>query len=269
MLLRKAVDRYRTGGAPALIRGAMRIAAPARYRELFADPSPLEPALAQLTQQAEFSIIQVGAYVGDTYSDPIAAFLKRTLSTSKHDATVVLIEPLQPFFDQLKANYGMLRGVHFENVAIADFSGERDFYYLDCDPVAHGHPEWLRQLSSLRPDRMTTAWNAYEKDGALQEFYLAHRAKTSVRCVTLRDIMGKYSIATLDLLQIDAEGYDFEILKTIDFRNAPRFINFESSLLSPTERSECDSMLRKAGYDLLEWGSDTFCTLGDRSRVVR
>ena len=64
---------------------------------------------------------------------------------------------------------------------------------------------------------------------------------------------------TLDLLQIDAEGYDYEILKTIDFdRIRPRFVNYERVLLLDEEPA-CRSMMRDAGYVLFDWDIDTLC----------
>ena len=121
----------------------------------------------------------------------------------------------------------------------------------------------MGQLSSLREDRMTALWESYEADKKMQEFYLAHRAQITVQCVTLQDLLVKHNITDLDLLQIDAEGYDYEILKSIDFqRIKPRFINFEHALLSTTQRLECRQMLERIGYIVHEWaGADTTCQL--------
>src|SRR6185369_15431509 len=225
---------------------------------------PLEPVLRRLKRQSTFTIVQIGAYVGDSDNDPLARFLRSELPTHR-GSTVVLVEPIKRYFDQLRANYDGLPGAIFENVAIAETSGERTFYYLNADPVTHGFPEWLTQLSSLRADRMTTLWNAFEADKAMQDFYLAHRAEVRVQCVTLQDLLIKHRIAGIDLLQIDAEGYDYEILKSIDVQRVrPRFINFEHALLSETERAACNAMLVAAGY--IVHNSCTADTLCERRR---
>ena len=39
--------------------------------------------------------------------------------------------------------------------------------------------------------------------------------KLSVKCETFEYIIDKYSMENLDLLQIDAEGYDFELIKIV------------------------------------------------------
>lgn len=261
-MLRKIVSRYQIAGIAGLARSALRRVAPQRYQRLFEEPSPLLPILRKLATQPRFSIIQIGAYVGDSENDPLVAFFRKALPNSP-GARIVLVEPVKSFFDQLKRNYADLPGVRFENVAIAEKRGEREFYYLDCDPVAYGHPEWMRQLSSLREDRMTSLWESYEANKELQQFYLDHRASFAVRCVTLEDILVTHDIGILDFLQIDAEGYDFEILKSVDFKRIkPRFINFEHALLSTVERAECRAMLESVGYIVHESnGADTLCQL--------
>jgi hypothetical protein len=63
-------------------------------------------------------------------------------------------------------------------------------------------------------------------------------------------------------LQIDAEGYDFKILKTLDFNKLkPKFINYERVLLQEDEQA-CREMLEAQGYRLFDWGQDTLCILG-------
>lgn len=274
-MFRTLVDRYRYAGVRGVSQAIARKVMPASTWHWVTD-QPLEPILRRLKQQHVFSIVQIGAYIGDSGNDPLAKFLKQTLPTRA--ASVILVEPIKMYFDQLRKNYSDLPGVIFENVAVAETRGERTFYYLDADPVAFGHPEWLRQLSSLRADRMTSIWDSYEADKTLQEFYLAHRAQTTVQCVTLQDLLEKHKITKLDLLQIDAEGYDYEILKSIDFqRIKPRFINFEHTLLSSDERMACRAMLESAGYIVHKsYTADTLCELqltkrhiAESSRVIQ
>ena len=40
----------------------------------------------------------------------------------------------------------------------------------------------------------------------------------TVKSITFDTLLRRHGVSRLDLLQIDAEGYDFEILKRIDFR---------------------------------------------------
>jgi hypothetical protein len=78
--------------------------------------------------------------------------------------------------------------------------------------------------------------------------------------------MERHRISEIDLLQIDAEGYDYEILKSIDFStwSGPRLINYERVLLLDQE-DECRAMLKAAGYKLALRGQDTLATLRQSS----
>jgi FkbM family methyltransferase len=220
-----------------------------------------EDVLACLAAQGPYSVVQIGAHTGDTIDDPLFTFLAtsmRAMSTADLDRTsVVLVEPVREYFDVLSANYAQLPAVRLENVAIAESAGERDFYRIAIDPEAHGHPAWMRELGSLRAERMTTLWDKHERNAEQQQFYLDHRIVERVTCVTFQNLLDRHGICDLDLLQMDAEGYDFEILKTIDFtRVRPRFINYERVLLQEEEPA-CRSMLERAGYRLIDWSIDT------------
>lgn len=211
-----------------------------------------------LASREAFSIVQIGAYVGDSRNDPLSSFLRSQKGRDRR-TVVVLVEPVRTHFDALVRNYEDLPFARFENVAVADRPGTRDFYRLGVDPVEHGFPEWLAQLGSLRADRMTHLWDAYEREPRLRDFYLAHRVVDRVRCVTLHELLDQHAIAELDLLQIDAEGYDYEILRTLDFeRVRPRLVNYERVLLGADEAA-CRALMVQAGYLLFDWGQDTLC----------
>ena len=227
-------------------------------------PTLMDFALDWLAAQPTFSIVQVGAYIGNTINDPLHTFLLRELPR-KPGSTVVLVEPVAEYFEQLEAAYAGVPGARFENVAIADGEGERDFYRLGVDPASHGRPEWLSQLGSLRETRMTEMWDRYEQGlmdqlgetRDLKSWWLENRVVELVRCVTLDQILQRHQLDRLDLLQIDAEGYDYEILRTIDFaRTRPRFVNYERVLLDDDERA-CRELMMGAGYVLFDFNQDT------------
>ena len=56
----------------------------------------------------------------------------------------------------------------------------------------------------------------------------------------------------LDLLQIDAEGYDFELLKIFPFsRVIPKIIHFEHIHLNEIDRNNCLEFLHNIGYSFV------------------
>jgi FkbM family methyltransferase len=202
--------------------------------------------------------VQIGAYVGDTSNDPLYDFLRATLP-GRPASVAVLVEPARDYFEALRAAYGDLPMVRLENVAIAEEEGERDFYRLapGVDPTEHGQHEALAQLGSLRPDRMTDLWDRHERHPEAKEFWHQHRTVEKVRCSTFHQLVERHGLGDVDLLQLDTEGYDYEILRTIEFsRMRPRFIRYEHVHLHESGEA-CRAMLMEAGYALFDWGEDT------------
>jgi FkbM family methyltransferase len=214
----------------------------------------MEGVLSWLAAHEAFTVVQVGAYVGDTPNDPLYGFLRSTLPG--HPSRVaVLVEPVREYFDALREAYRDLPTVRLENVAIAEEAGERDLYRLppDVDPTKHGHMDWLSQVSSLRPDR----FERHDGDARRQAFLRQFSTVETVQCWTLGELLERHDLEHVDLLQIDAEGYDYEILRTIDFSQwRPRFINYERILLHEDEPA-CRAMLIDADYLLFDWDLDT------------
>jgi hypothetical protein len=72
----------------------------------------------------------------------------------------------------------------------------------------------------------------------------------------------RYHVAKLDLLHIDAEGYDDEIIKMIDFKRIqPGIIQYEHMHLSPERRSACEELLKKHGYRIINGFADVIAYL--------
>ena len=67
--------------------------------------------------------------------------------------------------------------------------------------------------------------------------------------MTLDALLAKHGIAELDLLQIDAEGYDWDVLQTLDLKKvAPRVIQMETGHLHRNTISTVGRFLSDAGY---------------------
>ena len=85
-----------------------------------------------------------------------------------------------------------------------------------------------------------------------------------MRCITFNELCRKHQVEHVDLVVIDAEGYDFEIIKTIDFEQyRPLAIVYEHVHLSLRDRIKCFSYLGSNRYDTLEDGIDTLALLDD------
>lgn len=219
---------------------------------------PVEVALEEILRNDDFTIVQIGPYVGNTANDPISPTIKRwSARLAQRDdgrRRIILVEPVKQYFEKLRANYADIPGAHFENVAVSDEPGTATLYQLGVDPAAYGYPEWLSQLSSLKAERINEL-----VDGDVKRFYLRNRVAYQVECVRFSTLVERYSLKTIDLLQIDMEGYEYELLKTVDFESLPiRFINDESEVMFG-KKPKCERFLRSNKYRLIDYENDTFC----------
>ena len=70
-----------------------------------------------------------------------------------------------------------------------------------------------------------------------------------VRTMTFDSLLDKYRFESIDLLQIDAEGYDYRLLMSFDFdRIRPSILHFERHHMKPEEWDSLLQHLRTEGY---------------------
>jgi hypothetical protein len=81
-----------------------------------------------------------------------------------------------------------------------------------------------------------------------------------VPCLTFGSLCRRNSVERIDLLLIDTEGYDWEILKGVDFEAwRPRVVVYEHAHLGRDDRDAASEMLTALGYVAKEEYMDTWC----------
>lgn len=195
------------------------------------------------------SFVQVGA------NDGVALDPLRRLILQK-PWRGVLVEPVPYVFQRLRQNHApRLSRLRLENVAVAGVDGDLPFYHLARvdDPVAEGLPFWYDQLGSFR--REVVLGHAHTIPD------IADRViETRVPCVTFDTLCRRNGMEQLDLLHLDTEGYDYELLKTIDLeRYRPRLLVYEHQHLGEAQRLECSKLLARHGYECFEENMDSWC----------
>jgi len=141
-------------------------------------------------------IIQIGANRGN--DDLTAIIYAYKTSIGK----LILVEPLSIHHDKLKDCY---KGIPFviEGVAITDdpkiremllFFSQKDAPYFEVASFS------LKHLFN----------HGFKKEDIFEK---------KIECMTLNDLMNKHHLKNLDLLFIDAEGFDERIIRSIDFKN--------------------------------------------------
>jgi FkbM family methyltransferase len=180
----------------------------------------------------------------------------------------VLVEPLPWVFEHLRGNYQGQKGVTLENAAIADTDGHVPFYYAAAPAEDRGQddrPIWSDTIGSLSREEVEKTIVA-ARDFVAREHDVhipgieSRIERTEVPSLTFASLCRKHRIRELDLLLIDAQGYDYEIIKGIDFeRFRPRLLVYESVTLSADEREQSTAYLEGLGYETMDEGLDTWC----------
>lgn len=133
--------------------------------------------------------------------------LFNSLVKSVKPKLVILVEPNIALVQEIKRNYKDVENVHIFNNAIYYHSDmEVELYIPACNGVygtkADNGFTYTHCHFSLLP----------MNDWASKDDMCKIKAKT----ITFDDICEEFGIKTIDYLQIDAEGFDSEILKMID-----------------------------------------------------
>lgn len=147
----------------------------------------------------------------------------------------ICIEPVKFYLDQLER----VPGVIYENTAICEFEGEVPFYRL-CEKALQEHdlPPWANGLGSLSPKHPVIVHHKWE------QFVI----KETVPCTPLSTLLERHGVTRIDFLKIDTEGYDYNVLRTLDFRIKPALIKIEHFHMPEEHTKACVAFLKERGY---------------------
>lgn len=188
--------------------------------------------LNRLKKQA-CKVLVIGAMDGVSH-DNIHEFI-----IDNHNWETVFVEPVEKYFDELKQNFEGKANAYFENSAISDKNEKACIYRVDYDAIAANQvPGWANGISSL--DRNSAPFSSIE-----EKFIVSDQ----INCITIDKLIEKYNILNIDILQIDAEGYDYFILNEIlnkQFR--PKFINIEIVHMTKFQLEKIINLLESMNY---------------------
>jgi FkbM family methyltransferase len=198
-----------------------------------AEPSfDLEFTLAHLVlAKKDVFCVQIGANDGKS-NDPLFRFI------TAQGWSGLLLEPIPEAFESLQATYRDFPKVNLVNAALAERDGERPFYTV----APGGNFAKAHQFASFHRDAVAsqTDWIPDVADRIVE---------TLVRCISMETLLREADGREIDVLQIDAEGHDFAILKMIDFaRLKPAIISYEHAHMSKAEQDMAAERLAAQGY---------------------
>ncbi|MCB0665077.1 MAG: FkbM family methyltransferase [Saprospiraceae bacterium] len=218
-------------------------------------PGSLAHHLSLLSENIEdLFVVQVGANDGMTH-DPIHKFIKRDQWRG------VLLEPQVPVFRKYLARlYRDQEGVEVVNAALGTNDGEASLY---C--IGFSDARWATGLASFDRSVLEKAFSSghvqrqVKKEGIeIPDNEAEKIVEVKVPVLTVDTLVEKFDIRKIDLLQVDTEGFDFEIIKLFDLHKIkPRAISYENMHLSPQDRTACEDYLNEHNYTIRHFGGNT------------
>lgn len=162
----------------------------------------------------------------------------------------VLVEPISELYSQLSETYANKPNVTCIQAALALEDGEITLYKVKAGAVSLDR-YWSSQLSSFSREHLLKHRIAPEE---IEE--------VRVPAVTLSTLIDSVGVSSIDVLQIDTEGFDGEVVKmALGLESPPECINFENTHLSATVADDVFSLLESRGY---VWTHDEWNTLALR-----
>lgn len=193
----------------------------------------------RLMRTKDFFFIQVGANVGISENDPIYTFIENISITG------ICLEPIPFYFNKLKENYGKLEKIRLINMALHPTKNEITMYKIDENAVGkNGVPKWARGISTFNKSIM-------DKHGKDIPNYEKLLVEEKVKCTSFKNLLTENNVTKIDLLLIDTEGFDYEIIKMVDFKKIkPSIIKFEYKHLQKSDLLSCIDLLVSNNYKL-------------------
>lgn len=203
----------------------------------------LDLALVCLNRRREGRVrfVQIGANDG-VREDPCYAWITRFPWKG------ILVEPQPELVHALRRLHAGNADIHIAQAVIAEAPGRATLHYLRKDPRT---PAWASGIASLSKAAIL---GHRRKIAAFDELL----GSLEVEALTLEQLLERCGLDDLDLLQIDAEGYDYRILATLDFgRRRPPVVCYEHVNLTPEDNAACRELLSAQGYRFASWLGDT------------
>ncbi|CAM3019595.1 methyltransferase, FkbM family [Flavobacterium succinicans] len=191
-------------------------------------------------ENESFNFIQVGANDGISF-DFLYSFVVKRKSRG------VVIEPVFDYFEELQYNYKEFPEIIKINKAVHPYENEIVINKIAPNAIDK-YPDWVKGVASIDVDH-------HLKTGIDSSDIVQERVEAS----TLMDILEtNFDASFLDYFQVDTEGFDFEVIKMIDFGAIrPKMIKYESVNLSKEDQYKLKVLLEKNGYYLFKEFGDT------------
>jgi FkbM family methyltransferase len=195
-------------------------------------------------------LMQIGANDGLRF-DIINKYIR------KYKTKSILVEPIKEYFYQLKENYKDCENIFFENLAIS-VKDEISYLYKVKTEDLEKYGEHIKAINSYDYKHLI-------KHGVKKK----HIIKEEIKSISIKNLFEKYNF-DIDLLFVDAEGYDADIiidlLKNSNFKPI-RIFEYVHIQLSTIQIFK--NILKEKNYKYIKINENLVCFPGDMSvRII-
>ena len=151
----------------------------------------------------KFGLVVIGAHFGVWLNDVINKY---------KDQNIILVEPVPYNYNKLKENFKNYKNIHICTNAIFSENKLRKFYYVKENSILKLGKHWASGIGSFSKNHIlehkSKRFKVEQED--IEEI--------EVKFITFDDLVRNYSIESIDKLQIDVEGAEYEILNSINYK---------------------------------------------------
>ena len=189
----------------------------------------------------DFGLVVIGAHSGIFLKDLISEYTNQK---------ILLVEPVPYNYQILEEKYKDHSDILICKNAILDKVKKDNFYYVKKDSISKLGKHWASQIGSFDKNHIL---NHKNKRFDIQEEDIQ---TVEVEFITFSDLIKKYSINSIDKLQIDVEGAEYVIMNSINYQETKiNKIFFESKHFDGTftegnKLKEIKEKLISSGYNL-------------------
>ena len=189
----------------------------------------------------DFGLVVIGAHSGLYLKDQVSEYQGRN---------ILLVEPVPYNYEILDSEYKDDPKIIICKNAIIDKSKKDFFYYVKKESITKLGKHWASQIGSFDKNHIL---NHKNKRFDIKEDDIE---TIQIEFITFDDLIQKYSIKSIDKLQIDVEGAEYKIMNSINFQKIEiNKILFESKHFDGTftegkKLQDIEEKLKSNGYKL-------------------
>ena len=150
----------------------------------------------------DFGLVVIGAHFG--------VWLDKEISNYS-DQDILLVEPVPYNFKILKNKYSSKENIYINNNVIFSKNKTESFFYVNEDSIHKLGKHWASGIGSFDKNHIL---NHRSKRFKIEDIDIV---ETKIEFITFDELMKRYSIKSINKLQIDVEGAEYEVLASIDF----------------------------------------------------